>query len=151
LEESIKVRIYAIAQIRTPYGPAPALLLEDERERVLVVIIGNFEASSIAAALQGIELPAPNTHDFMINVLRELNVTVKRGEVYDLQANRFLGKLILDVSGEEREIEGRPSDIIALTVRAGANIYVAKKVMEETSVEKSALVKEPQGPKEESG
>ena len=142
MEEPTKVQIYAIAQINTPYGPAPALLLEDERERVLVIVIGNFEASSIMAALQGIKLPAPNTHDFMMSVLRELNVTVKRGEVYGLQANRFLGKIVLDVSGEEREIEGRPSDVIALTVRAGATIYVAEKVMKETSVEKSALMKE---------
>jgi len=141
LEESTKVQIYGIGQVKTPYGPVPALLLEDDRERVLVVIIGNFEASSIAAALQGFKFPAPNTHDFMMNVLKELNATIKRGEVYGLQENRFLAKLVLDVSGEEIEIEGRPSDVIALTVRAGVRIYVAEKVMKETSVKKSTLMK----------
>ncbi len=139
--ENVHVQVSGIAQIGTPYGPTPALLLEDAKERVLVVVIGNFEASSIASALQGIKLPMPNTHDLMMNILYELNVKVLRGEVYDIQENRFLAKLVLEVAGKEKEIEGRPSDIIALSVRAGAFIYVAEEVMKKASIEKSVLLK----------
>ena len=146
--ENVQVQISGIAQVGTPYGPTPALMLEDPRERVLLIVIGEFEASSIAVALQGIKLPVPNTHDLLMTILGELNARVKRGEVYDIQANRFLAKLVLEVSGEEKEIECRPSDVIALTVRAGAAIYVSENVMERASVEKSALLREKE--KEES-
>ncbi|RLI05787.1 bifunctional nuclease family protein [Candidatus Bathyarchaeota archaeon] len=139
--ENVQVQVSGIAQINTPYGPAPALLLEDAKERILVVVIGHAEASSIATALQGVKLPIPNTHDFMVNILDELQAKIKHGEVYDIQANRFLAKLTLEVSGEEKIIEGRPSDIIALTVRTGAVMYVSEEVMEKASIEKSVLLK----------
>ncbi|MCX8176666.1 MAG: bifunctional nuclease family protein, partial [Candidatus Bathyarchaeota archaeon] len=93
-------------------------------------------------AIRGVQLPVPNTHDFMMKVLDELNIKVKKGEVYDLQSNRFLAKLIIESGEGEVEVEGRPSDIIALTVRAGADIYVAEDVMKKASIEKSALLKE---------
>jgi len=141
MEENVQVQISGIAKVGTSYGPTPALILEDSRERVLLIVIGELEASSIAMALQGIKLPIPNTHDLLMTILNELNARVKRGEVYDIQANRFLAKLVLEVSGEERVVEGRPSDVIALTVRAGATIYVSESVMQRASIEKSVLLR----------
>ncbi|MEM1997215.1 MAG: bifunctional nuclease family protein [Candidatus Bathyarchaeia archaeon] len=145
MEESVKVQVSGIAQVDTPYGLTPVLLLEDDRERVLVIAIGGAEASSIAAAMRGFQSPVPNTHDFMMKVLSEVNVRVKRGEIYDLQSNRFLARLIVESGGGEIRVDGRPSDIIALTVRAGADVYVAEEVMKEASVEKSVLMREPEG------
>ncbi|MCX8170604.1 MAG: bifunctional nuclease family protein [Candidatus Bathyarchaeota archaeon] len=147
MEESVKVQVSGITQIDTPYGLTPVLLLEDERERVLVIAIGGAEASSIAVAMRGFQSPVPNTHDFMMKVLNEVNVKVKRGEIYDLQSNRFLARLIVESGGGEIKVDGRPSDIIALTVRAGADVYVAEEIMREASIEKSVLLREP----EESG
>jgi len=141
LEEFVKVQISDVVQVNTPYGPAPALLLEDNRERVLLIFVGGMEASSIVAALRDIQLPVLNTHDFMMKVLDKLSVEVESGKVYDLQSNRFLAKIVLKSGEREFEIEGRPSDVIAITVRAGADIYVAEDVMERASIEKSALVK----------
>lgn len=140
MEEFIKVQILDVVQVDTPYGPTSALLLEDKSERVLVIFIGEMEASSIIVALRNIQLPVLNTHDFMMKVLNELNVKVKSGKVYDIQSNRFLAKITLKSGEKEFEVEGRPSDIIALTVRAGAEIYVAEDVMERASIEKSALI-----------
>lgn|GEM_PF-565809 len=142
MEEPVKVQVSGIAQVETPYGLTPVLFLEDERERVLAIAIGGAEASSIAAAIRGFQPPAPNTHDFMMKVLSEVNVKVKRGEIYDLESNRFLARLVIESSGNEIEVDGRPSDIIALTVRAGADIYVAEEVMREASIEKSVLLRE---------
>ncbi|MEM2939807.1 MAG: DUF151 domain-containing protein [Candidatus Bathyarchaeia archaeon] len=142
MEESVKVQISGIAQVDTQYGPTPVLLLEDGLERVLVIAVGGAEASSIAAAIGGYQSPVPNTHDFMIKVLDEVNVRIKKGEIYGLQANRFMARIIIDSAGSEIEVDGRPSDIIALTLRAGADIYVAEDVMKEASIEKSALLKE---------
>jgi bifunctional DNase/RNase len=142
MEDFVKVQVSGFAQVNAPYGPTPALLLEDDMERILVMLVGDAEASSIAAAVRGFQLPVPNTHDFMMRVLNGVSVKVKRGEIYDLQSNRFLARIILDSGGSEVEVDGRPSDIIALTVRAGADIYVAENVMKEASIEKSALLKE---------
>ncbi|MEM1587359.1 MAG: DUF151 domain-containing protein, partial [Candidatus Bathyarchaeia archaeon] len=76
------------------------------------------------------------------NMLDEINVKVKRGEIFDLQANRFLARIIIESSGNEVKIDGRPSDIVALTMRAGADMYVAEDVMKEASIKKSELLKE---------
>lgn len=142
MEESVRVRVSGVAQVDTPFGPTPILLLEDEKERVLVIAVGGAEASSIAIALSGEHLPVPNTHDFMMNLLDEMNVRVKKGEIYDLQSNRFLARVILESERGESTINGRPSDVIALAVRAGAEIYVTEDVMQRASVEKSVLLRE---------
>jgi len=141
LEEFVKVRVSGVAQVDTPFGLTPILLLEDDRERVLVIAVGGAEASSIAIALSGEHLPAPNTHDFMKDILDEMDVKVKRGEIYDIQSNRFLARVILESGKGESTISGRPSDVIALAVRSGADIYIAEDVMQRASVEKSTLLK----------
>jgi bifunctional DNase/RNase len=148
MEESVKVQVSGIAQVNTSYGPMPVLLLEDDRERILVIAVGRMEASSIAAAVRGFRSPVPNTHDFMMKILEKVNVKVKRGEIYDLQENRFLARIIVESSGVEVEVDGRPSDIIALALRASADMYVTERVMKESSIEKSEILKEPS--KEES-
>ncbi|MBS7635046.1 bifunctional nuclease family protein [Candidatus Bathyarchaeota archaeon] len=66
MKEFVKVQISGFAQVNTPYGPTPVLLLEDDAERILVIVIGEVEASSIAAAVRGFQSPVPNTHDFMM-------------------------------------------------------------------------------------
>jgi len=142
LEEFVKVRVSGVAQVDTPFGPTPILLLEDDRERVLVIAVGGVEASSIALALSGVRPPVPNTHDFMKDILDEINIKVKRGEIYDIQSNRFLARVILESGKGESTINGRPSDIIALAVRSGADIYVTEDIMQRASIEKSALLKE---------
>jgi len=140
--ESVGVKVSGIVQINTSYGPTPALLLEDDKERVLVMLVGGAEALSIAAAVRGVQPPVPNTHDFMMKVLDEVNVRVKRGEIFGLESNRFLARLIIESREGEATVEGRPSDIIALALRAGANVYATEDVMREASIEKSELLKE---------
>lgn len=142
MNESVKVQVSGIAQVNTSYGPMPILLLEDDAERILVITIGGVETSSIAAAVRGFQSPVPNTHDFMMRGLNGVNVRVKRGEIYDIQANRFLARIIVESSEGEVKVDGRPSDIIALVLRAGADMYVAENVMREASIEKSELIRE---------
>lgn len=141
MEEFVEVQISGIVQINTSYGPTPALLLEDDSERVLVMLVGGSEALSIATAVRGIQPPVLNTHDFMMKVLEEMNVKVKRGEIFDLQSNRFLARITFESDKGEIKVEGRPSDIIALALRADTNIYVAENVMREASIDKSELLK----------
>ncbi len=79
-----------------------------------------------------------------MRVLDGVNVRVKKGEIYNIQSNRFLARIIIESSGGEVKVDGRPSDIIALTVRAGADIYVTEDIMKKASIEKSVLLKEPE-------
>ncbi|MBS7654606.1 MAG: bifunctional nuclease family protein [Candidatus Bathyarchaeia archaeon] len=144
MEEFVKVQISGFAQVNTPYGPTPVLLLEDDVERILVIVIGEAEASSIAAAVRGFQSPVPNTHDFMMRVLDGVNVRVKKGEIYNIQSNRFLARITVESSVGDVKVDGRPSDIIALTVRAGADMYVTEDIMKKASIEKSVLLKEPE-------
>jgi bifunctional DNase/RNase len=142
MEENVRVNISGVAQVDTPFGPTPVLLLEDSRERVLVIVVGASEASSIATALSGVEMPVPNTHDFMMKVLEGVNVRVKRGEIYDLQSNRFLARITVESNMGEITVGGRPSDVIAIAVRAGAEVYVTEDVMKRASIDKSSLLRE---------
>jgi len=142
MEESVKVQISGIARVNTSFGPTPALLLEDDRERVLVMLVGGAEALSIASAVRGIQPSVPNTHDFMMKVLNGVNVKVKRGEIFGLESDRFLARITVESKKGEVIVEGRPSDIIALALRAGVNIYVTEDLMKKVSIEKSELLRE---------
>lgn len=149
MEGFVKVRVSGVAQVDTPFGLTPILMLEDNSERVLIMTIGGAEAASIAAALSGSRPPVPSTHDFMKDVLDAVAVKIKRGEIYDIEANRFLARIIVESERGLSVINGRPSDVVALAVRSGADIYVNEGVMQRASVNKSMLLSE--GEEEEEG
>ncbi len=111
------------------------ILKETERERYLPIWIGPWEASSIAMKLQGQAPERPLTHDLFANVLEELGVTLVRVLVVALAEETFHARLILDADGRTLEIDSRPSDALALAVRAGVRIFVAADVLDRAGVE----------------
>lgn len=139
MEKVVEVKIFRVGVARTMQGPVPIVLLEDTKERVLPVFVDETQALSIGVALEGATPPVPNTHDFMIIALETLEIKVKKAIIYDLKENRYLARVTLEMAGKEKGIEGRPSDAIALAVRASAPIFVAEKVMGEASISKSEL------------
>ena len=117
-----------------PNTQAPIVVLRglDEPAMYLPIFIGGMEATAIATALAGLEMPRPMTHDLMASVLGELHTTVRRVTVTHLIEGTFYAELSLaDAAGHEYAIDARPSDSIALAVRVGAAIYVARPVLEE--------------------
>ena len=117
-----------------PNTQAPIVLLRgiDEPRLYLPIFIGSAEATAIATCLAGLEMPRPMTHDLMTSVLQELGAQVQRITVTDLIDGTFYAELSLaDESGHAHTIDARPSDSIALALRAGASIYVARSVLEE--------------------
>lgn len=100
-------------------------------ERSLPIFIGAAEAQAIALRINGIDVPRPMTHDLIKLILDFLECRLKRVEVSDLQEGTFFAKLILERDGEELDMDSRPSDAIALSLRLNAPIYVAEQVMEE--------------------
>jgi bifunctional DNase/RNase len=112
-------------------GGAYAILLKEiNGTRRLPIIIGAFEAQAIALEIEGIKPPRPLTHDLLKNVIDNLGSVVTEILIDELRENTFYAKIILEVSGLTNEIDARPSDAIALSVRAQAPIYVSETVME---------------------
>ncbi len=112
-------------------GGAYAILLKEVNgNRRLPIIIGAFEAQAIALELEGIKPPRPLTHDLFKQVIDNLGASILEVIIDELRENTFYAKILLEISGLTNEIDGRPSDAIALAVRAQAPIFVAESVME---------------------
>lgn len=112
-------------------GGAYAILLKEVNgNRRLPIIIGAFEAQAIALELEGIKPPRPLTHDLFKQVIDNLGAAIIEVIIDELRENTFYAKILLEISGLTNEIDGRPSDAIALAVRAQAPIFVAESVME---------------------
>lgn len=99
--------------------------------RSLPIVIGAPEAQAIAIHLSGVSLPRPMTHDLMRHLLNRLDGSLKSVEINALRKGTFFATLIIDVAGEERRLDSRPSDAVALALRCEADIAVDESVMDE--------------------
>ncbi|UCC66218.1 MAG: bifunctional nuclease family protein [Deltaproteobacteria bacterium] len=109
------------------------VLLDPKKERVLPIWIGSMEGNAIAMGMEKVTTPRPMTHDLMKNILEEFQVQVIKIVVTELKDDTFYAVIHLTVDGEELEIDSRPSDAIALAVRAQAPIYCTEKLLKEAS------------------
>jgi bifunctional DNase/RNase len=109
------------------------LKVKDE-ERYLLIWIGNPEAGAIAMALQGIAVARPLTHDLLLAAIEGLGAKVTSILVNDLADNTFFARVIMDNGGQHVELDARPSDAIALALRAKVPIFVEQKVLDEAGI-----------------
>ena len=117
-------------------GKQPIVLLKTaESNKFLPIWIGHPEAAAIMMKLQGASAPRPLTHDLLVNMLGELGVQIVRITVTELKENTFYASITVQQNGSEIEIDSRPSDAIALAVRAEAPIFAAEEVIEESAIE----------------
>ncbi len=110
------------------------ILKETGRERYLPIWIGSWEANAIAMKLQGVTPDRPLTHDLFSNTLEELGVAMRRIVVSDLAEETFRARIVLEHGGETREIDARPSDAIALAIRAAVPIFATDEVLDRAGV-----------------
>jgi len=110
------------------------ILKEKEAERYLPIWIGPAEADAIAVKLQGVTVPRPLTHDLLYSVIDTLGATINSIIVSDLKNDTFYAKIILDIDGEQTEIDSRPSDALALAVRIEAPIYAEESVLDKAGI-----------------
>jgi bifunctional DNase/RNase len=110
------------------------VLREVNSERYLTIWIGPYEAESITIALQEIEVARPQTHDLLKNILSTLNARLLRIEVVSLRDEVFYGNLIVEANGQLITIDSRPSDALALAVRAHVPILVDREVLDSAGV-----------------
>ena len=117
-------------------GKQPIVLLKTvDGNRFLPIWIGHPEAAAILMKLQGATTPRPMTHDLVTEMLGELGAEVIRITVTELKENTFYASITVQQNGSEIEIDSRPSDAIALAVRAEAPIFAAEEVIEESAIE----------------
>lgn len=129
----VQVEILGLSASPSAGGAYALLLKEVYGMRRLPIIIGSFEAQSIALEMEGIKPQRPLTHDLLKNIIENLGGTVIEIIIDELRDNTFFAKIKLDVSSMTNEIDSRPSDAIAIAVRTGSPIFVAEEVMRTAS------------------
>lgn len=118
-----------------PATKTPIVILRDGDNKLnLPIWIGLLEATAIATELEGIQMARPMTHDLLRNLIGELGATVENIEISDLRDNTYYAIINLRIGDSARAIDSRPSDAISLALRLKSPIYVARKVLEASSV-----------------
>ncbi len=114
-------------------GEQVIVLKEKEGDRLLPIVIGIMEVTSIKMEISGITTPRPMTHDLLISTITKLGAKLDRIVVTKLEQNTFFAKLVLQVDGRFEEVDARPSDSIALALRAKARIFAEEQVLTRVS------------------
>ena len=116
-----------------PITNTPIVILKDlEEKKAIPIWIGIFEASAIATEIEKITFSRPMTHDLLNEIVKLLNTAVVRVEIHDLRNNTFFASIHLQRDGKLIVVDARPSDAIAIALRAGAPIFVDEKVIEKS-------------------
>ncbi len=128
-----------------PVTKTPIVILKDMDNKLnLPIWIGLLEATAMATELEGIKMARPMTHDLLKSILTEMGGSVNSIEITELKENTYYASIYLSVAGRELAIDSRPSDAIALALRTKSPIYVAKAVLEASSIlQQSEEGKEP--------
>ena len=110
------------------------VLKQIDANRFLPIWIGPYEAEAITIALQEIEVSRPQTHDLVKNTISSLDAKLVKAVIKSLKEDIFFGVLVVEINGKKIEIDSRPSDAIAVAIRAHVPIMVSEKVMDEASI-----------------
>ena len=122
------IRVSLISQQRI------VILRERNAERYLAIWIGVYEAEAITIALQEVEVARPLTHDLLRNVFNQLNARIVRVEVVALRDDTFFGNIVVEAGDRVLSIDARPSDALAIAVRAHVPILVDRTVMDTAGI-----------------
>jgi len=118
-----------------PVTKTPIVILKDTENKLnLPIWIGLLEATAMATEIEGIKMARPMTHDLLKTILGEVGCSVESVEITELKENTYYASVRLNLAGREVMIDSRPSDAIALALRTKSPIYVAKAVLEASSL-----------------
>ncbi len=111
------------------------ILRENDSDRYLPIWIGPAEADAIAVKLQDLSVPRPLTHDLLREVIDKLGGSIRHILVNDLQNDTFFATITIDVNGQSEDIDCRPSDAVALAVRAKVPIFANESVLDKAGIQ----------------
>ncbi len=127
MEREMKIR----GLLMDPTTNSPIVILKDVNSDVMLPIwVGPYEANSIASEIEKVAPQRPMTHDLLRNVISQFGATVSRVVVTELRENTFYAVIELSFEGRLVLIDSRPSDAIALALRADCPIFVREEVVE---------------------
>ncbi len=116
-----------------PFTNVPIVILKDDGEKnALPVWIGVLEASAIASELEKVQFTRPMTHDLMKDLLKQVGARVEKIEITDLKDNVYYATIHMNGASGAFTMDSRPSDAIAIALRAGAPIFVESDVLEKS-------------------
>ncbi|MEW6200821.1 MAG: bifunctional nuclease family protein [bacterium] len=134
-DDIVQVEVYCVRF--DVFNKIPVVLLKDiSRQRFLPIWIGMFEATQIEIALEKIHVPRPMTHDLMKSILDTLSIELQQIVIHTIIEGTFHAKMIIrEHGGNTMEVDARPSDAIALSLRTETPIFVSKRILDEASIE----------------
>ena len=133
-DDSNSVRMHIRGIMTDPASNMPVVILEhlEEKSTFLPIWIGLCEASSIALEMEKVKTPRPMTHDLVLSVVSALSCRVESVFIHTLSENVFYAAVIIRIGdGQTRELDSRPSDALAVALRADAPVYVGHDVLRE--------------------
>lgn len=130
----IQVEVYCVRF--DVFNKIPVVLLKDiNAQRFLPIWIGMFEATQIEIALEKVPVPRPMSHDLMRSLLDAYGGALKEIQIHTIKEGTFYARILLmDSSGQILEVDARPSDAIALSLRTESPIFVAESLIEEAAI-----------------
>ncbi len=130
----IKLNVLGISYSQTQSGAYALVLTEEEGDRRIPIIVGGFEAQSIAIQLEGLKPPRPLTHDLFMNFAQSFHIDLLEVNIYKLEEGVFYSKLSCDNGDQNISIDTRTSDAIALALRFKCPIYTTEEIMERAGI-----------------
>jgi len=121
---------------------SPVLTIQPiDSEKILPIWIGHYEAWAISMEISGMSSKRPLTHDLLFSMIKSLKGKVEKIEIVDLESQTFFAKIIINIDGESVSVDARPSDSIALALKAKAPIFVNEKLynLKNEELKKSGL------------
>ena len=139
----VEMKIFGLALDEN--NKSPILVLKDEAGNAVPIWIGAMEAMAISMAINEVPFPRPMTHDLLLNTIVGMGGTVTRVEVTDIESGTFFAEIVVSTEEATTKLDSRPSDAIALAVRAKCPIFVADDVIKQAGApiqeESSAVIK----------
>jgi bifunctional DNase/RNase len=130
----IKLNVLGISYSQTQSGAYALVLTEESGDRRIPIIVGGFEAQSIAIQLEGLKPPRPLTHDLFMNFANSFNIDLLEVNIHKLEEGVFYSKLLCDNGEKKLTIDTRTSDAIALALRFKCPIYTTEEIMERAGI-----------------
>mgnify|MGYP000044155985 CR=1 FL=1 len=146
--EKIELKIIGLSYSQTQSGAYALVLAEKIGARRLPIIIGGFEAQSIAIELENMKPSRPLTHDLFKSFVESFDVTIGEVLIYNLVEGVFYAKIVCQKDGEVVEIDARTSDAIAVGIRAGCPVYTFEHILSSAGIQLEDEI-EAEGPGQE--
>jgi len=130
----VKLNVLGISYSQTQSGAYALILTEENGERRIPIIVGGFEAQSIAIELEGLKPPRPLTHDLFMNFARVFGISLSEVVIYKLEEGVFYSQLLCDNGSENITLDARTSDAIALALRFKCPIYTTEEIIAKAGI-----------------